>query len=70
MTRIVPGALPRNSAGAAISASISSKRAMVANERNFTRAGTKLGVSQPALSLTIKGFEERLKPRLLSRTGA
>jgi DNA-binding transcriptional LysR family regulator len=42
--------------------------AMVAKERSFTRAGAKLGVSQSALSQTIKGLEERLKLRLLTRT--
>ncbi|WP_332684239.1 LysR family transcriptional regulator [Bosea sp. (in: a-proteobacteria)] len=42
--------------------------AMVARERSFTKAGAKLGVSQSALSQTIKGLEERLKIRLLTRT--
>jgi DNA-binding transcriptional LysR family regulator len=42
--------------------------AMVARERSFTRAGAKLGVSQSALSQTIKGLEERLRLRLLTRT--
>ncbi len=42
--------------------------AMVAKERSFTKAGAKLGVSQSALSQTIKGLEERLKLRLLTRT--
>jgi len=42
--------------------------AMVARERSFTKAGAKLGVSQSALSQTIKGLEERLKLRLLTRT--
>ena len=32
----------------------------VAKERNFTRAAAKLGVSQSALSHTIRGLEERL----------
>lgn len=41
---------------------------MVAKERSFTKAGAKLGVSQSALSQTIKGLEERLKLRLLTRT--
>lgn len=40
----------------------------VAKERNFTRAAAKLGVSQSALSHTIRGLEERLKLRLLTRT--
>ncbi len=42
--------------------------AMVAEERSFTKAGAKLGVSQSALSQTIKSLEERLKLRLLTRT--
>jgi DNA-binding transcriptional LysR family regulator len=40
----------------------------VAKERNFTRAAAKLGVSQSALSHTIRGLEERLRIRLLTRT--
>jgi DNA-binding transcriptional LysR family regulator len=40
----------------------------VAKERNFTRAAAKLGVSQSALSHTIRGLEERLGIRLLTRT--
>ncbi len=40
----------------------------VANERSFTRAAAKLGVSQSALSHTIRGLEERLGLRLLTRT--
>ena len=40
----------------------------VARERSFTRAATKLGLSQSALSHTIHGVEERLGVRLLSRT--
>jgi len=40
----------------------------VARERNFTRAAAKLGVSQSALSQTIRGLEERLGIRLLTRT--
>ena len=40
----------------------------VARERSFTRAAAQLGVSQSALSQTIKGLEERLKLRLLTRT--
>lgn len=42
--------------------------AVVARERSFTRAAAKLGVSQSALSQTIKGLEERLGMRLLTRT--
>ena len=37
----------------------------VARERSFTRAAAKLGVSQSALSHTIRGLEERLGLRLL-----
>jgi len=40
----------------------------VARERNFTRAAAKLAVSQSALSHTIRGLEERLGVRLLTRT--
>src|SRR5690348_11957270 len=40
----------------------------VAEERSFTRAATKLGVSQSALSQTIRGLEARLGIRLLTRT--
>jgi DNA-binding transcriptional LysR family regulator len=39
----------------------------VAKERSFTRAAAKLGVSQSALSQTIKGLEARLGLRLLTR---
>src|SRR5688572_24286594 len=40
----------------------------VARERSFTRAGKKLGISQSALSHTVRGLEERLGLRLLTRT--
>ncbi|HWA80857.1 MAG TPA: LysR family transcriptional regulator [Acetobacteraceae bacterium] len=40
----------------------------VAEERSFTRAAARLGVSQSALSQTIKGLETRLGIRLLNRT--
>ncbi len=40
----------------------------VASERSFTKAAAKLGVSQSALSHTIRGLEERLGVRLLTRT--
>src|ERR1700730_18423981 len=40
----------------------------VAQERSFTRAAAKLGVSQSALSHTIRALEERLGLRLLTRT--
>ena len=42
--------------------------AVVARERNFTRAAAKLGVTQSALSQSIKALEERLGIRLLTRT--
>ena len=42
--------------------------AVVARERSFTKAAAKLGVSQSALSQTIKGLEQRLRLRLLTRT--
>lgn len=42
--------------------------AIVARERNFTRAAVKLGVSQSALSHTIRRLEERLELQLLART--
>jgi DNA-binding transcriptional LysR family regulator len=40
----------------------------VARERSFTRAAAQLGVSQSALSQTIRGLEARLGLRLLART--
>src|SRR3989442_5985097 len=40
----------------------------VARERSFTRAAAKLGVSQSALSHTIRALETRLGVRLLTRT--
>jgi DNA-binding transcriptional LysR family regulator len=40
----------------------------VAKERSFTRAAAKLGVSQSALSHTVRGLEERMGVRLLTRT--
>lgn len=39
----------------------------VARERSFTRAAAQLGVSQSALSHTIRGLETRLGLRLLTR---
>jgi DNA-binding transcriptional LysR family regulator len=42
--------------------------AVVAEEESFTRAASRLGMSQPALSHAMKGLEERLKVRLLART--
>lgn len=41
---------------------------MVAQARSFTRAAALLGVSPSALSQTIKGLEERLGLRLLTRS--
>jgi DNA-binding transcriptional LysR family regulator len=41
---------------------------MVAREGSFTRAAAQLGVSQSALSHTIRGLEARLGIRLLART--
>ena len=40
----------------------------VARERSFTNAAAKMGVSQSALSHTIRQLEERLGVRLLTRT--
>jgi DNA-binding transcriptional LysR family regulator len=41
---------------------------VVARERSFTRAAAQLGVSQSALSHTIRGLESRMGVRLLTRT--
>ncbi|WP_370387631.1 LysR family transcriptional regulator [Snodgrassella alvi] len=40
----------------------------VAQERSFTRAASKLGISQSALSHAIKVLEQKLQIRLLTRT--
>jgi DNA-binding transcriptional LysR family regulator len=40
----------------------------VARERSFTRAAAQLGLSQSAVSHAIRGLEERLGMRLLTRT--
>ncbi|MBD4939420.1 LysR family transcriptional regulator, partial [Xanthomonas citri pv. citri] len=40
----------------------------VAREQNFTKAATKLGISQSALSRTIKQLESRLGVQLFART--
>ncbi len=40
----------------------------VARERSFTKAAAKLGVSQSALSHTVRALETRLGVRLLTRT--
>jgi DNA-binding transcriptional LysR family regulator len=42
--------------------------AIVASQRSFTRAAVRLGVSQSALSHTIRGLEQRLELQLLART--
>ncbi|WP_297326564.1 LysR family transcriptional regulator [uncultured Bartonella sp.] len=41
---------------------------VVAREKSFTRAASQLGVSQSALSHAMRGLEERLGLRLLTRT--
>jgi DNA-binding transcriptional LysR family regulator len=41
---------------------------VVAREQSFTRAAAQLGVSQSALSQTVRGLESRLGVRLLTRT--
>jgi len=40
----------------------------VAEERSFTRAAARVGVSRSALSHAVRGLEERIGVRLLSRT--
>ncbi len=42
--------------------------AIVAEEKSFTRAATRLGVSQSALSHSMRGLEKRLGLQLLART--
>lgn len=42
--------------------------AVVATERSFTRAAGRLGVTQSALSHTVRGLERRLGLQLLART--
>ena len=42
--------------------------AAVAEERSFTRAAVRLGISQSALSHSIRGLEKRLGVQLLART--
>ena len=42
--------------------------ALVAEERSFTRAAARLGVSQSALSHAMRGLEKRLGLQLLART--
>jgi DNA-binding transcriptional LysR family regulator len=50
--------------------SLDDLRALIAvgQERSFTKAAAKLGVSQSALSQTVRHLEERLGVRLLART--
>ena len=42
--------------------------AVVADERSFTKAALKLGVSTSAISHSMRGLEERVGVRLLART--
>src|ERR1700744_4943758 len=42
--------------------------ATVAQERSFTRAAARLGMSQSALSHSMRGLEKRLRVELLART--
>src|ERR1700733_16094929 len=42
--------------------------AAVAEERSFTRAAARLGISQSALSHSMRGLEKRLGLQLLART--
>src|SRR5258707_3734547 len=42
--------------------------AVVADERSFTKAAVKLGVSRSAITHSIRTLEERLGLRLLART--
>src|SRR5580698_9191857 len=42
--------------------------ATIAEERSFTRAAARLGISQSALSHSMRGLEERLGLQLLART--
>jgi len=48
--------------------SVLSAFAVVADERSFTRAAVKLGVSRSAVSHSVSALEERLGLRLLART--
>src|ERR1700733_9792796 len=42
--------------------------ATIAEERSFTRAASRLGMSQSALSHSMRGLEKRLGIQLLART--
>jgi DNA-binding transcriptional LysR family regulator len=48
--------------------SIPSTLRAVAEERSFTRAATRLGVSPSAISHAMRALEEQLGVRLLTRT--
>src|SRR5207244_8638759 len=41
----------------------------VVDRKSFSQAAERLGVTQPAVSLQIRGLEERLGQRLLDRSG-
>jgi DNA-binding transcriptional LysR family regulator len=58
----MPGARPREEL------SVLAAFAVVADERSFTRAALRLGVSTSAVSHSIRALEERLGVRLLART--
>ena len=45
-----------------------SELAIVAEEKNFTRAGARLGLSQSAVSHMMRGLESKLGLQLLART--
>src|ERR1700712_1259665 len=45
-----------------------SQFAVIAEERSFTRAAARLGMSQSALSHSMRGLEKRLGVQLLART--
>ena len=55
--------MPREELGGVLAAF-----AVVADERSFTRAAVRLGVSTSAVSHSIRALEERLGVRLLART--
>ena len=48
--------------------SVLSAFAVVADERSFTKAAIRLGVSRSAVSHSVSALEERLGLRLLART--
>ena len=58
----MPGSRPREEL------SVLAAFAVVADERSFTRAAVRLGVSTSAVSHSIRDLEERLGVRLLART--